>query len=151
MTDSTITIEEFEARLLAICSGGGGSGLPRRQRDVAVVLASATLWMEPGSLYSEAEINDGLRRWLTEVCPTLDLDPVTLRRELVDRNLLARDDSGTSYAPGPGPVEWRFEDGVAGVDPVAVIANAAAERERRKRAWAAEELSDSGPHGDPRS
>jgi hypothetical protein len=136
VSKSTITAEEFEARLQAICFGGGGSGLPRRQRDVAVVLASATLWMEHGSLYSEREINEGLERWLQEVCPTLDLDPVTLRRELVDRNLLTRDDSGTHYAPGPGPADWRFDDDVAGIDPVAVMARAAAERESRKQAWA---------------
>jgi hypothetical protein len=136
VTDSTISTEEFEARLLAICSGGGGPGLPRRQRDVAVVLAGATLWMRQGSLYSESEINEGLRLWLEEVCPSLGLDPVTLRRELVDRNLLTRDDSGTHYAPGPGPAGWRFDDGVAGIDPAALMARAAAERESRKQAWA---------------
>ena len=135
MTESTITAEEFEARLRAICSGGGGSGLPRRQRDVAVILASATLWMETGAVYTEPEINEELERWLREVCPSVDLDVVTLRRELVDRAYLDRDDSGTHYSPGPGPPEWRFEDAVAGIDPSVVIARARAERAQRKTAF----------------
>ncbi|HET7846579.1 MAG TPA: DUF2087 domain-containing protein [Acidimicrobiia bacterium] len=137
MAEPPITVEEFETRLLAICTGGGSPGLPRRQRDVAVIMASATLWMEPGTLYTEKEINHGLEEWLTEVCPSLGLDKVTLRRELIDRNYLTRDDSGTSYAPGPGPVEWRFEDGVAGIDSGAVITAAIEAREARKRAYQA--------------
>jgi len=100
-----------------------------------VVMASATLWMEPGALYTESEINQGLEGWLGKVCPSLGLDRVTLRRELIDRNYLTRDDSGTSYAPGPGPVDWRFEDGVAGIDSEAVVARAVEAREARKRAY----------------
>lgn len=136
MSEPPITVEEFEARLVALCAVGGGKGLPRRQRDIAILLASATLWMEAGSLYTEPEINRRLRGWLEETCPGLRMDQVTLRRELVDRNYLTRDDSGSGYAPGPGPPEWRFEDGVAAVDPARVIAAAAAEREGRKSDWA---------------
>ncbi|HEY6627909.1 MAG TPA: DUF2087 domain-containing protein [Acidimicrobiia bacterium] len=144
MAEPPITAEEFETRLLAICTGGGGPGLPRRQRDVAVIMASATLWMAPGSLYTEAEINEGLEGWVTEICPSLGLDPVTLRRELVDRNYLTRDDSGTSYAPGPGPVEWRFEDGVADIDSKALVTSAVEVREARKRAYLARSQSGAG-------
>ena len=144
VAEPPITTEEFEARLLAICTGGGGPGLPRRQRDVAVILASATLWMESGSLYTEAEINEGLEVWLTNVCPSLGLDQVTLRRELIDRNYLTRDDSGTSYAPGPGPAEWRFEDGVAGIDCEAVVTSAVEVREARKRAFLARSQPGAG-------
>ncbi len=100
-----------------------------------MILASATLWMETGSLYTESEINGGLERWLSEVCPTVELDAVTLRRELVDRAYLDRDDSGANYSPGPGPPEWRFEDAIADIDPAAVMARAAAEREQRREAF----------------
>ena len=143
MTGSIITVREFEERLAAICTGGGGTGFPKRERDVAVMLASATLWLKPGSVYSEPEINDGLAHWLEAVCPSRGLDPVSLRRELIDRNYLNRDDAGASYAPGPGPPEWRFEDGVAGVDPASVIADVARERDERKRSWAARQPGSS--------
>jgi len=104
-------------------------------------MASATLWMEPGTLYTEAEINQGLEGWLRKVCPSLGLDQVTLRRELIDRNYLTRDDSGTNYAPGPGPVEWRFEDSVAGIDSETLVTDAVEAREARKRAYQARHSS----------
>jgi hypothetical protein len=98
-------------------------------------MASATLWMEQGSLYTETEINEGLAAWLSKVCPFLGLDQVTLRRELVDRNYLTRDDAGVSYAPGPGPAEWHFEDEVAGIDSEALVVRAVEARAARKRAY----------------
>lgn len=109
-------------------------GLPRRTRDLHIVLASATLWMEAGAVYTEREINNGLGEWLENGCPSLDVDVVTLRRELVDRVYLDRDDSGSHYSPGQGPAEWRFSDDVADVDPARVINAAKAEREARRSA-----------------
>ncbi len=132
MTD-TITAAEFEDRLVALCAGGRLTGLPRRQRDTAILLASATLWMSPGSVYTEREVNEALGRWLESGCPALSLDVVTLRRELVDRHYVDRDDSGRHYALASGPPEWRFEDGIGRLDPSAVLARARAEREERKR------------------
>lgn len=129
----TITRGEFSDRLVALCIGGS-SGLPRRSRDLHILLASATLWMEPGAVYTEPEINEGLSRWLDTGCPSLDLDVATLRRELVDMRYLSRDDSGTHYSPGAGSAEFRFADDVADVDPGAVIDEARKERAERRAA-----------------
>jgi len=128
-----ITADEMRERLAALCLGGS-SGLPRRSRDLNVLLASAVLWMEPGAIYDEREVNDGLAGWIDRGCPSLSIDVVTLRRELVDRLYLDRDDSGASYSAGPGPREWQFSDDVADVDPVEVIETARAAREARKAA-----------------
>lgn len=128
-----ITADEMRDRLAALCLGGG-TGLPGRSRDLHIVLASATLWMESGAVYTEREVNEGLANWLAGGCPSLSVDVVTLRRELVDRLYLDRDDSGASYSPGPGPREWQFSDDVADIDPVEVIETARAEREARKSA-----------------
>lgn len=125
--------DEFIQRLADLCVGGS-PGLPRRSRDLNILLASATLWMEPGAVYSEPEINEGLSRWLQEGCPALELDVTTLRRELVDHLYLDRDDSGTHYSPGPGPTGWRFSDKIADVAPAEVIAGARRERAERKAA-----------------
>lgn len=129
-----ITAAEFTDRLIALCTGGDLTGLPRRQRDVAIVLAGATLWMETGAVYAERVINENLRQWLAGVCPSLLVDEVTLRRELIDRNYLERDDAGSHYSPGPGPVSWRFADEVASLDPEFLIMTALQERSERKRA-----------------
>jgi hypothetical protein len=137
-----ISVETFESRLTAICSGGTMLGLPRRRRDIAIILASATLWMETGAIYTEPEINEGLSRWLTEVCPSLALDEVTLRRELVDNNYLQRDDAGAHYTPGPGSLEWRFDDGIATIDPAQVVADARRHRAERKKEHMARQEDD---------
>lgn len=92
--------------------------------------------MEDGAVYSEGEVNTGLRRWLETVCSGLSLDVVTLRRELIDHTYLVRDDSGRHYSPGPGSSRWRFADDVATVDPAAVIAEALAQRSARRLEWA---------------
>lgn len=129
----TISREEFEDRLVAICIGGSSS-FPRRLRDLHIILASATLWMESGAVYTEPEVNEGLSRWLDTGCPSLDLDVTTLRRELVDHLYLDRDDSGSHYSAGAGPAEWRYEDDVADVDPEAVLEQARRSRAIRKAA-----------------
>ena len=130
----TIGREEFEQRLIAVCLGGG-SGMPRRHRDQHILLASATLWMEIGAVYTEPEVNSTLRAWLHTVGAALRLDEVTLRRELVDRSYVLRDDAGRNYSLGPGPADVRFASGVGSINPIDVLTTARAEREKRKRAF----------------
>lgn len=137
----TISRAEFTDRLVALCIGGS-SGLPRRSRDIHILLASATLWMEPGAVYNEPEVNEGLSRWLDTGCPSLDLDVATLRRELVDHQYVDRDDSGTHYSPGAGPVDWRFADDLADVDPAKVIDEARKSRAARRAAHEARDADD---------
>lgn len=133
----TISRQEFEERLLALCIGGG-PGMPRRHRDQQILLASATLWMEIGAVYSDKEVDQALGTWLDTVSPGLRLDEVTIRRELVDRSYLLRDDSGSAYSIGPGPADVQFEPDVGSIDPEALIAGAKAERERRRREYVAD-------------
>jgi hypothetical protein len=137
-----IGVGEFEDRLIKLCLAGPMTGLPRRQRDKAILLASAILWMDAGAVYTEQEVNDALGRWLENVCPSLQLDVVTMRRELVDRNYLDRDDAGRSYTAGRGPVSFRFDDRLADVDPARVIADAVEERESRRRSHMKESGTD---------
>jgi hypothetical protein len=122
---------EVEQRLEALCIGGG-PGLPKRSRDLQILLSSSTLWMEPGAVYTEREVNQGLSQFLETVCPSLRLDVVTLRRLLVDHLYMDRDDSGRHYTPGRGPVGWRFADDVADVDPAQVVEEAIRRRQTRK-------------------
>lgn len=127
-----IGADEFIERTEAVCIGGS-TGLPKRLRDRHILLAGATMWMAPDGVYSEGEVNEALELWLDEGCPSLDLDVATLRRELVDRVYLNRDDSGRHYTAGPGSREVSFAADVAGLDTTGIIAAALTERERRKR------------------
>ena len=136
--NQTIGREEFEQRLVALCRGGG-SGMPKRLRDQHILLASAALWMEIGSVYSEDEVNQALKSWLDHACAGLRLDEVTLRRELIDRSFLLRDDAGTHYTSGPGPADVTFQPDVGSIDPMAVMQAADAEREERRRRYVAHE------------
>ncbi|HET9259248.1 MAG TPA: DUF2087 domain-containing protein [Acidimicrobiia bacterium] len=138
MSDS-IGVEEFVARIEALCIGGSNT-FPKRARDRHVLLASATLWMEPGGIYTEAEVNEGLRLWLEQGCPSLQIDVVTLRRELVDRVYLDRDDAGHQYSPGPGPRDFAFDPAIGRIDPKQVIKEARLRREQRKQERSAGEI-----------
>lgn len=138
-----IGVDEFVSRIEALCIGGSNT-FPKRARDRHVLLASAVLWMEAGTLYTESEVNEGLRAWLDDGCPSLEIDVATLRRELVDRVYLDRDDAGRHYSPGPGPREFSFDHSISGIDPKHVVAEALLKREERKQNMLAQEVQWNG-------
>ena len=128
----TISREEFERRLIAMCERGG-EGVPKKIRDRHILLAAASLWMKEGQVYTEREVNHHLEHWASSICPRARLDSVTLRREMVDASYLMRDDAGTSYTAGPGS-SLAFDPGVAHVDPEGLILGARSDRALRKAA-----------------
>ena len=58
-------------------------GLSKRPLDRHVLLISATLTLEPGRRYAEAEVNEIIGRYHEDYC--------TLRRELIMARLLERE------------------------------------------------------------
>ena len=131
---SEITAAEFADRLESLCIGGP-TGMPKRQRDFHILLASMTLWMRPDEVYTESEVNDRLQRWLEHVGKELSLDTVTLRRELIDSGYMTRDLAGRNYSAGHGSPTFNFDPDVAGLDPAEIVALALKQREVRKRAF----------------
>lgn len=95
--NESISSEEFNKRLVELCSRSGLSGLPRRSRDRHILLKSVALTLDRTREYSEREINRELRSWLTDVGKTLGLDHVELRRSLVDQEYLGRGKDGSRY------------------------------------------------------
>jgi hypothetical protein len=129
-----ITADQFTARLGAICARGSQSGLPGKEADRLVVLKSVIMTMEPGRTYTAVEMTEAMKRWMATVGPGLGTDHATLRRELVDGRLLARDAGGTSYwIPSPGPRDGEFAPEVSALDPVAIVEQARARIEQKKR------------------
>jgi hypothetical protein len=123
---------EMRRRLINICTGNEML-FPRKLRDRHVMLFAASSTFERGMIYTEKEIDTAIRNWLDRGCPSLMIDEVTLRRELIDANYLMRDDAGRFYAVGQGPTEVSFTQDAAAIDPVMVVADALADRAARKR------------------
>lgn len=129
-----VSAEHLRERLVALCTGGNG-GWPRKIKDRHVLLAAASRSFQRGMIHTEKEINEILRHWLDHGCPSLLIDEITLRREMVDENYLMRDDAGHFYAVGHGPAAISFAADVASVDPFLVVAQAQELRAARKRAY----------------
>ena len=136
--DKTITTPEFERRMAALCLGGFGPSMPRKQRDRHILLKSVVLLLGHGREYSEAALNDTLKSWLEAVGPGVRVDHVSLRRYLIDEGYATRDSAGHAYticASAAGPD--LFEPELDGIDPLEAVRQARAEQEeRRRRRWA---------------
>ena len=129
-----ITADQFTARLGAVCARGSQSGLPGKEADRLIVLKSVILTMEPGRTYTAVEMTEAMKRWIAEIGRGLQTDHATLRRELVDSRLLARDADGKSYwIPRPGPRDGDFAPEVNTLNPAAIVEQARAQIEQKKR------------------
>jgi hypothetical protein len=113
---------EFERRLAVLCASGVGPGLPRRRRDMHILLRSAAMCFALDRRYPERAVGDVLRQWLEAAGPRVELDHVTLRRTLVDEGYLVRDAAGTAYEiERRGRGGFVFETAVDGLDPERIL------------------------------
>jgi hypothetical protein len=77
--------------------GGLSRSLPRRERDRWILYHAIARRFSPRELLSEVEANARIADFLLGPGHYLELDRVTLRRELVDEGFLDRDPAGHSY------------------------------------------------------
>jgi len=133
MTETPITRDEFKRRITALCLGGVGPGLPRKERDRHILLKSVSLALGHGREYTEPSLNAALERWLAAAGPAVRIDHVSLRRYLVDEAYVVRDAAGRSYRVRPSG-EWSsiFERGVDDIDVLGAVRAAVAERKERR-------------------
>lgn len=129
-----ITGEDMRRGLVKICTGNDIL-FPRKEKDRHVMLAAASRRFERGMIYTEKEVDKLIRSWLDDGCPSLLIDEVTLRRELIDANYLMRDQAGRFYALGSGPGSVNFTPEASEVDVIGVVVEALSEREARRRAY----------------
>jgi len=132
--DQTISTTEFETRLPYLCVTRQGGGLPRKRRDLHIVLRSVALLLDRSVNYAEPALNAALRRWLEEVGYNFRLDHVTLRRSLVDYCYVVRDPAGTRYRVA-GDHDDLFDPMIESLDPVFIIEEAMARREAKRKAF----------------
>ena len=135
--DRSITLEYFSKRLADLCIKSGLQDLPKDVTDQHILLKSAILMVgQPGSSFSEKEVNERLELWFLEVGQIKFLDPVTMRRTLVDRGYLTRSKDGSSYQIShPGSSTVLFDEEIERLDVAQVIATAREEIARRKREY----------------
>lgn len=132
--EEIISADEFEKRLPYLCVTRRGGGLPRRRRDLHIVLRSATLLLDRAEQYTEAGINAALRRWLEQVGYNFRLDHVTLRRMLVDHGFVVRDAAGRRYRI-LGDDGALFDPMIESLDPVFIVEEAERQREAKRKRY----------------
>jgi hypothetical protein len=123
MTAIYIDTPTFSKRLADLCTRPR-SRLPRKRRDLHILLKSIALFLDARTVYGEAEVNAAISDWLRSVAPQLRVDHVHLRRSLIDDAYLLRTTNGASYTIGPGPSTdaIHFASEIDDVRPLDVIA-----------------------------
>jgi len=116
-----------------IVNAGPIDALPRRRADLDVLLALACARFQYGRAYREDEVNEELLVWL-ESFATNAVDHVSVRRELVDRQLLLRDAAGAAYRLNRAGLDALIDVSARTVDPGDVMSAVQLRREERKRA-----------------
>ena len=124
---------EAKESLRRMLANGPLTALPRRQRDLDVLLALGAARFDPDRPYSEAQVNGLLQAWLSPFSSRFGVDHVTVRRCLVDAGLLLRDKSGAAYRLADDRLRDRVEDRARNVDPGAILAETRAARQTRMR------------------
>ncbi len=133
-----ITLAEFVERLCRLGGDRGPRPFPRARRDREILMQSIVMRLDSARSYSEAEINEALKAWQSEVAPELETDHATLRRLLVDHGRLERPADGRAYRVGFPARIVAFDLEIYDVDLAATVAAYREQvRARRLRACAA--------------
>ncbi len=130
-----ISSQVFTKRLVALCTSGGGRGMPSHPRDLQILLKSMSLCFASQENYTEQQVNELLQAWLRDVGQHVEIDHATLRRYLVDTGYLKRDKAGQSYQLVEDWQKEFFEPEVERLVPAALIEEARQRALARKKAF----------------
>ena len=106
--------------------------MPKGQQDTLVFLAVAAATFDPQKTYTESEVNDHLRQWMSGFVDLVMLDHVTVRRYLADYRYLVRDVAGSRYRANQAVINLAIEPEARMVQPWDLLQDAEAERKSRK-------------------
>ena len=124
---------EAEAILRRLFLGGAITRLPKRPEDADMFLGLAASSLDPRQRYTEPELNEALKEWKAGFTGGTHMDHVTLRRCLVDRSLLLRDDAGDHYTVN-GTIIATLVDGEASqIRPQEIFDEVQREKELRRQ------------------
>jgi hypothetical protein len=123
--------ESAQRTLGRLLANGRLTMLPKRPGDQRLIAVLAATRFEAGKTYLENEVNERLETWLASISEPYGIDHVTLRRLLVDSQLLVRTKSGSSYELNDAKADEI--DPLTDVDPARILAEVRESRDRRKR------------------
>lgn len=128
-----IESQEFMERVVELCLKSGSKGLPRKKRDRHIVLKSAAMTMDPHRGLDVEQVDAALKMWIGVVAQRLEIDHVTLRRELVDNGYLRRDPAGQFYGLyDAGPDKPEFSPDVGKLDVFDVALHGVCDLEQKR-------------------
>ena len=104
---SHIKISEFKKCFATLLLGG--HDLPKKQKNLHILLISSILNLESNRQYAENELNNELQKWTNCFGNDFGLDHVTLRRYLVDAHYLKRDPAGEYYELQTTDLPYTFD------------------------------------------
>lgn len=133
MTTPPVSRPELEKIFWRLFNGGEIRRLPKSRKDTEALLALAAASLDPRQQYSEVEVNEALQDWL-QGFTYQTLDHVTIRRYLVDLNMLLRDEPGTWYRTNQAVIGTYIEPDARSVRPVDIFKAVIQKREARKAA-----------------
>jgi hypothetical protein len=122
-----ITCETFKKRIADLCLKSGLTGFPTKRRDQMILLKSIAISFNENKTYTEAEVNQIIKGWLTRMSGFFDWDHFMLRRVLVDEGFLTRNQDGSCYRLSPSgslASGVTFDPEINGLDVLEVISEA---------------------------
>lgn len=131
-----ITKEYFIKRLIDLCLRSGLSEFPKDNTAQHILLKSVVLTLGQLDAFTEKEINEKLKYWISCICKIKNIDHITLRRMLIDSAYLARKNDCSCYQVQPeAPGSQYFEDSINQINIMEVIKTGREEIARRKREY----------------
>lgn len=128
-----VTFADAEKRFERMFSAGRLSRMPKGRADTLLFLALAASVLDPRKAYSEPELNEELKLWMSDFVDEQVFDHVTVRRYLVDFRLLLRDAPGTRYLTNQTLINHTIEPDVRSLQPGLIYQAVSSAREQRRR------------------
>ena len=128
-----VSLEQAEVRFERMFSAGRLRRMPKGRADTLLFLSVAASILDPRKTYTEPELNEELRTWMSEFVEERLFDHVTVRRYLVDFHLLLRDQKGSRYTTNQTMINHTIEPVVRSIQPALIFAAVETARAQRRR------------------
>jgi hypothetical protein len=97
MVSNYIGVEFFQKRIVDLCLRSGLTDFPSKHRDQLIILKSIANLFVDDKVYTEVQVNQIIKSWLSEVGIFSNWDFMMLRRRLIDEKFLTRNSDGSGY------------------------------------------------------